>query len=181
MKGAVRWLRGCRRPRGTLTFILAASALTGCSNSQPVDSAASAQAVSVSQGSAMVHGDHTPKYGGVVLMNGDLHFEVALKPSGDYRVYFSDAARNELPAAVASDVTITVKQGNGASEIVRLQIDESGESWVGNGETVSDEATAVARLAYTFQGEPYWIDLPFRIPNPAALDPHKKPAVPTPR
>ena len=32
------------------------------------------------------HGNHDPKYGGVVLMNGDLHFEVVLGRDGTHRV-----------------------------------------------------------------------------------------------
>ena len=39
----------------------------------------------------MAHGNHNPKYGGTVLMNGDMHFEVVLNRDGTYHVYFSDA------------------------------------------------------------------------------------------
>jgi len=51
------------------------------------------------------HGDHNPRHGGVVFMDGDLHFEVVLGRDGQHRLYFSDAMREELPAATASAVT----------------------------------------------------------------------------
>src|SRR3954466_13521081 len=47
------------------------------------------------------HGDHNPHFGGLVLMNGDLHFEVVLTRDGSARVYFRAATRAELPAAAA--------------------------------------------------------------------------------
>jgi hypothetical protein len=107
------------------------------------------------------HGNHDPKYGGVVLMNGDLHFEVVLGRDGTHQVYFSDAVRDELPASMASQVSVTVTREGAAPETVGLQIDESGESWVGRGRPVDDPLRTSARIAYTVQGKPYWIDVPF--------------------
>ena len=115
----------------------------------------------------MAHGTHNPKYGGTVLMNGDMHFEVVLNRDGTYHVYFSDAARNELPASMASVVTITVTRPRGTPEPVALKIDDAGESWVGRGKPVKD-TDAMARIAYAFQGKPYWIDLPFSAQDAAA-------------
>jgi hypothetical protein len=109
---------------------------------------------------AMAHGDHNPRFGGVVLMNGDMHFEVVLGADGRYQVYFSDASRTELPASVASEVTVTVTQPGKPPETIKLDIDESGESWVGRGQPASSPG-AVARIAYTSRTQPYWIDLPF--------------------
>jgi len=116
---------------------------------------------------SMAHGNHNPKYGGTVLMNGDMHFEVVLNRDGNYHVYFSDAARNELPASMASGVTITVTRPGGTPEPVALKIDDTGESWVGQGTPVKD-TDAMARIAYSFQGKPYWIDLPFSVQDAAA-------------
>ena len=93
-------------------------------------------------------------------LNGDLHFEAVLSRDGRHRVYFSDAVRNELPAATASGVTVTVTQKGQPPETVALQIDDSGESWVGHGRRVDDPA-ASARVAYTAYGKPYFIDVPF--------------------
>jgi hypothetical protein len=105
------------------------------------------------------HGDHNPRFGGVVLMNGDLHFEVVLARDGLARVYFSDATRAELPAATASGVTITITQKSRPPEVIALHIDDSGESWTGRGTPIDDPA-ATARIAYTAQGKPYFIDVP---------------------
>jgi len=106
------------------------------------------------------HGDHNPHYGGIVLMNGDQHFEVVLHRDGSARVYFSDAMRNELPAATASAVTITLTRPSQPPEAIALHIDDSGESWVGHGRPVED-TNATARIAYTSHGKPYFIDVPF--------------------
>ena len=97
-------------------------------------------------------------------MTADLHFEVVLDHKGRHRVYFSDAVRAELPAAVASEVTITVntidQERAGVSEVLKAQIDEDGKSWVAIGRPVED-VNATARVAFTALGKPYWIDLPF--------------------
>jgi hypothetical protein len=106
------------------------------------------------------HGDHNPRHGGVVFMDGDLHFEVVLGRGGEHRLYFSDAMREELPASTAAGVTVTVTPKVGPPDAVALQIDDSGESWVGRGREVADP-DAIARVAYTVHGRPYFIDVPF--------------------
>ena len=124
----------------------------------------------------MAHGDHNPKNGGTVWMHGDLHFEVVLNASGEHHVYFSDAYRVELPAAVASDVRITILRTATEPEPLDLAIDEFGESWVVTGHAVEDlEVRAVVRFVQ--EGEPYEIDLPFVAEpmNQNAPDPHAIP------
>ena len=111
-------------------------------------------------GAPVPHGDHNPHYGGLVLMNGDEHFEVVFGRDGSARVYFSDAVRNELPAATASGVTITLTRPGQPPEAIPMHIDDSGESWVGRGHPVTDPATTV-RIAYTSHSKPYFIDVPF--------------------
>jgi hypothetical protein len=108
----------------------------------------------------MPHSDHKPRHGGIVLMNGDLHFEVVMSRSGEYEVYFSNAMRDPLPASIASDVTITVQQQGQPPEPLTLQIDDAGEYWVGHGRAVTDP-NASARIAYVIEGKPYWIDMPY--------------------
>jgi hypothetical protein len=108
------------------------------------------------------HGDHNPHHGGVVMMKGDLHYEVVLDPSGrDYRLYFSDAVREDLPAAYASAVGLTVRRPGEADEPVVMKIDETGESWTGSGKPVANAAKVGARIAFTIANDPYWIDVPF--------------------
>jgi hypothetical protein len=122
--------------------------------------AASTPAGDSTPGGTVPHGNHNPKYGGVVLMNGDVHFEVVLRRDGKYQVYFSDATRSELPASIASQVTVTVMRPGTTPEPVTLQIDDSGESWVGQGKPVP-LGDSTARVAYSSHGQPYWIDVPF--------------------
>jgi hypothetical protein len=139
----------------------------------PANSAPAASASAASTEGTAPHGDHNPHHGGVVLMKGDLHYEVVLDPTGRaHHVYFTDAVREALPASVASEVMLTIRRplrpGSGQAspeERVTLQIDETGESWVGSGHPVATPATATARLAFSIDREPYWIDIPFTAPE----------------
>jgi hypothetical protein len=98
------------------------------------------------------------------MMKGDdLHYEVVLDPAGrGYRVYFTDAVREELPASVASHVELTITRPGAADERVPLRIDDAGESWVGSGQPVVNPDKTTVRVGFTVRGEPYWIDLPFK-------------------
>jgi hypothetical protein len=121
------------------------------------------------------HGDHSPHHGGLVLMHGDLHFEVLLDPAGRHRVYLTDAVRTELPAAAASEVTVKVLRPAEDPEMLALQIDEFGESWVAEGKPVTALEETRAVVALVHQDERYEIELPFLPPppDPAAPDPHQ--------
>jgi hypothetical protein len=101
-----------------------------------------------------------------VLMKGELHYEVVLDPAGrTHRVYFTDAVREELPASIASAVVLTIHRPPQPDERIAMQIDEAGESWVGNSEPVRNPSKATARLAFSIMNEPYWIDIPFGAPD----------------
>jgi len=128
----------------------------------PIQATAGAAAGSTG---TMPHGDHNPHHGGIVMMKGDLHFEVVADPSGRYRVYFTDASRADLPASIAQSVALTVHRPNEPDEPIPMHIDDSGESWEGSGKAVDDPAGATVRTAFTLQNEPYWIDLPFELPS----------------
>jgi hypothetical protein len=143
-----------------LCACLAAACSRGAHEAPAVSTPAPAAGAVPPASGTIPHGDHNPHHGGVVFMNGDLHFEVTLGRDGGYRLYFSDAIREELPAATASGVTVTVTQKSAQPEAVVLHIDDSGESWVGRGGRVDDPA-ATARIAYTAYGKPYFIDVPF--------------------
>jgi hypothetical protein len=122
----------------------------------------------------VAHGDHRPYHGGYVLMNGDLHFEVVLDPAGHHRIYLTDAVRNELPAAAASAVNVTILRPDEPPEVLSPKIDEFGESWIAQGRPVAEEESR-ALVALTYEGEPYEIELPFlKAPeDPEAPDPHE--------
>jgi hypothetical protein len=148
-----------------------AIALNGCGSPEakrspttaPPATSSSSSAAAAGGGSAVPHGDHNPHHGGVVLMNGELHYEVVLDPTGrSHRLFFSDAVREDLPASLASSVALTVRRPGDADESIPLQIDASGESWSGSGRAVADPAKTTVRVAFTIKGEPYWIDVPFQ-------------------
>ena len=152
--------------RTFLIFVITA-ALTGCSDPQPSMTAAEQPGKLVSDDTAIsdphasaAHGDHTPRHGGIVYMKGDLHFEVVLSRSGHHRVYFSDAARAELPAATASEVSLTISNGEGREETVKAEVDEAGESWIAAAKTIPGGDSTV-RVAFVVAAEPYWIDVPY--------------------
>jgi hypothetical protein len=136
-----------------------------CGGAPPAQSPAGSAAPAAAGEGTATHGDHNPHHGGVVLMKGnDLHYEVVLDPSGRaHHIYFTDALREALPASIASDVVVTIK-GREEERIV-MQIDDTGESWVGSGHAVEAPASATARVAFVVAREPYWIDIPFSQPS----------------
>lgn len=112
---------------------------------------------------ATAHNDHTPKFGGLVLMDRDLHFEVLAESSGDFRVYFSDDRRNPLPASSVANPVVTVMRPNADAEVVELQKDASDASWIGKSRPVelAESSDTMVRVSYLYRDQSYWIDLPF--------------------
>jgi hypothetical protein len=106
------------------------------------------------------HGDHTPHHGGLVLMNGDIHYEVVLGRAGHHRIWFSDAVRSDLPASIAQNVTLEIARPSAPVEVLKPAIDESGESWVATSRPIDGEGVMV-KIRYALQGEPYEIEVPF--------------------
>ena len=145
-----------------ITISLRAAVLTAGLVSAPATAAQAVAAPAAVGG--MEHGDHNPHHGGVVYMYDDMHYEVVLAPDGHHRVYFTDAVREDLPASVASSVTLTVERPKGQPESLTGAIDESGESWLLTGQPVADKGTSV-RVAFVAKGTPYWIDVPFIPPT----------------
>lgn len=106
------------------------------------------------------HGDHSPHHGGLVLMSGELHYEVVLDPGGKHAVWFSDAVREALPASVASKVEMTVMRPNAPAETLALDLDESGESWIAAGRPITGTDVMV-KLVFVARGEPFEIEIPY--------------------
>lgn len=164
---------------GWLLLAFAACAVCACSPRAPdavaaaatstAQTAAPAAPAATGDGSVsgMPHGDHNPHHGGVVYMYDDMHYEVVFAPDGRHRVYFSDAAREDLPASVASRVSLTVERPRAEPEALSGVIDESGESWLLTGRPVAGTDASV-RVAFVSKGSEYWIDVPF---IPASLMP----------
>jgi hypothetical protein len=109
------------------------------------------------------HGDHTPHHGGMVLMNGEVHYEVVFDRGGKHRIWFSNAVREDLPASVASKVMMVVSRKGAPPEQIALDIDESGESWIASGQPVSGDDVMV-KVAYALRGAPFEIEIPVVIP-----------------
>jgi hypothetical protein len=106
------------------------------------------------------HGDHSPHHGGLVLMKGELHYEVVIDPNGRHSVWFSNEVRDDLPASVASKVELTVMRPNAPAELLTMAIDESGESWTATGKPVAGSDVLV-KVAFVARGEPYEIEVPY--------------------
>jgi hypothetical protein len=143
-------------------------AVAGCAQPAEPPAAAAAATPRDSQhaGITTPHGDHSPHHGGMVLMNGELHYEVVIDPNGRHAVWFSDAVREELPASVASTVEMTVMRPNAPAETLVLAIDESGESWSVSGRPIGGSDVMV-KLAFVARGEPFEIEIPY-VPQGAA-------------
>jgi hypothetical protein len=151
--------------KASLVVLVAVSAVGchGASNDSPAVSGlpATAQARSPDNSqSTRPHGDHNPHHGGIVLMKGELHFEVVVDPGGrSHQLFFSDAVRDDLPASFASAASFTLKRPNAPEEVVPLEIDATGESWIGSGKPIADVLRTTVRVAFTVENEPYWIDV----------------------
>jgi len=112
------------------------------------------------EGITTPHGDHSPHHGGIVLMNGELHYEVVLARDGTHRVWFSNAVRDELPASIARDVRMVVTRPGEPDESLSFEIDDAGESWLARGRPVAGN-NVLTKVSYVVQGAPHEIEIPF--------------------
>lgn len=163
-----RGAKGAKGARGAAIGVLMALLAVGCSAPEPSTPAAEAAATPKDAQHADIttpHGDHSPHHGGMVLMNGEVHYEVVLDRGGKHRVWFSDAVRAELPASQAAKVAMTVMRQGAADELLALAIDDSGESWVASGQPVAP-GDVMVKVTYVLRGEPFEIEIPFTLPAP---------------
>jgi hypothetical protein len=142
----------------TMVLLVAAGA---CSQPKPQPVANTSKPADAQHaGITTPHGDHTPRHGGMVLMNGEVHYEVVLDRAGKHHIWFSNAVREDLPASVASKVMMIVTRPRASDELLALQIDENGESWVAVGQPVAGNDTMV-KIAYDLGGKPFEVEIPF--------------------
>jgi hypothetical protein len=159
--GEARVERRRRAPLIRSIWLIALCVTLGCSRAEPPAAPQSAAPRDAQhQGITTPHGDHTPHHGGLVLMNGELHYEVVLDRTGAHRVWFSNAVREDLPASIAQDVRMTVARPGEPPETLTLEIDEAGESWLARGKPVSGPDVMV-KVNYAVQGTPHEIEVPF--------------------
>ena len=87
-------------------------------------------------GTAEPHSDHNPHHRGVLMMNGDLHFETVVEESGKVSVYFSDAYRRPLSPTVVEDMELILRPDETDEESLRVVMDEAETHWTGQGGAV---------------------------------------------
>ena len=92
-------------------------------------------------------------------MNGDVHYEVVFNRAGRHEIWFSDAVRNDLPASVATGVTMEVSRPGAPPELLKLSIDDAGEAWVAQGRPLEVDGVMV-EVRYALQGVPHAIEVP---------------------
>ncbi len=157
-------VRGCTGAgvHGCLVLLIAAGA---CSTPAAPPAAGTTKKPADAQhaGITTPHGDHSPHHGGLVLMNGELHYEVVFDRGGRHRIWFSNAVREGLPASVASQVMMVVSRKGAPDEPIALEIDDSGESWMASGQPVSGDDVMV-KVAYALRGAPFEIETPVVMP-----------------
>ena len=148
--------------RSIVHLALAFTVLAAACSKQPEQEAAPAAKPADAQhaGITTPHGDHSAHHGGLVLMNGEMHYEVVLDRGGRHQLWFSDAVREDLPASVAAKVTMIVTRPAASPEMLTLAIDDSGESWVAAGRPIGGGDVMVT-VRYEVRGEPFEIEIPF--------------------
>jgi hypothetical protein len=104
------------------------------------------------------HMDHRPHHGGVVLMNGDVHFELVMDPRGRHAIYFTDEMREPIPPARIDGASLDIARRGAYTEHVELA--PSGDHFVATGRWLLGSELSV-RLGYASGGEPYFIDIPY--------------------
>jgi len=153
------------RPCLVVAALLAGAVACGTAPADPVpaDTAATAASTGDAQhaGITTPHGDHSPHHGGLVLMNGETHYEVVMRPEGRVELWLSDAIREDLPASLASRVEVTVTPGTGQPRRLPMAIDDAGESWAGTGPPFPADPSTTVKVAYTLKGEPHEVEIPY--------------------
>lgn len=126
--------------------------------STPADNAAPADAQH--EGITDPHGDHSPHHGGLVLMNGDVHYEVVLGANGRHALWLTNAIREDLPASIASNVRLVVTRPDAPPESLAMAIDDAGESWIATGKPLEGPDIMVT-VSYELLGELHEVEIPY--------------------
>lgn len=136
--------------------------LTACSEEPAAPrTVIAANSESAPNAAGMAHGDHDPKFNGVVMMTGHLHLEVVANRDGYYQIYFSDEARQELPAGAVKDLKLSAIRPGIRGEPVEMKVNDTGDHWEGKGGNVSESESSIL-VSFTYQGERLSTDIPFQ-------------------
>lgn len=124
------------------------------------------------------HGDHDAHHGGFVVMYKDVHVEVVLQQQGAVQVYYTDGARHDLPASIASDVSVEVERPGKKIEALRMSVSKGGDFWEGKGQPVAG-TQGLVHVAFLLQSEPVvfklpWTSVLWKKTSPAAAKPATK-------
>jgi len=100
------------------------------------------------------HGDHNARHDGVVMMAADMHFEAVLGADGKHAVYWSDGARDPLPASTLEKVALVITRPGESAENVALARDPKDEFWSGQGKPLADPPKADIAVRFNKPGVP---------------------------
>lgn len=103
--------------------------------------------------------EHFAPHGGIITPYKDGHCETVLLPKGGVRIYLTDAAGHDLPATLASDVSLEIEGGDKKTDTVIMTVSASGDFWEGPYRRLTD-AKGIVHVAFVLNGDPVVIDLP---------------------
>ncbi len=114
------------------------------------------------------HHDHSSRRGGLVLMDGDVHFEIVADFAGSHTVLFSDEYRRPLPASAIEEATLTVMRKGQARETLAFTSAGEDGTWSATGAPIRSPSVDV-EFVYRRRGaaEPYSIELTIENPDAA--------------
>lgn len=113
------------------------------------------------------HADHAPRHGGVLMMNGDLHYEVVVDFKGKFAIYFSDAHRKPIDSDRVAEASIAVLDGEEEREQIVLRADRGG-AWSGTGAAI-DLGAITVRVRYLMKSDARSYAIDMEIDRPASL------------
>ena len=101
---------------------------------------------------------HSPDYdppfhGGIVVeLEGELHYEVVVLPSGELQIWFSDLHRRPMAAAEVTDVAAEVDHADKSVEPVDMHISNDGNYWTGTAHLKGP--SDIVRVGFVYQQVP---------------------------
>ena len=136
------------------TLLTAALALGACKKADDHSHAPAPAPTAAPTAAAKPHGDHNPHHGGVVMMTADAHVEAVLGTDGKHRIYWTDNARDALPASTYEKVSLSIVRPGEPPEEIAFAKDGKNEAWEGQGRPLAEPAKADLTIHYNKPGQP---------------------------